>query len=204
MFKKLLFSSLFIVLLASQSPAANWNESLNGDLSGNGAVPTPVVFGLGINTISGTMGGDPGEGIPLDRDVFSFTLGVGLQISSIHFTIFSPTGASFYAVAPGNSINFTNASGHLVNTLVKVPGDILPHMVNLQDLQAGGTWGALPVQNRILGSGTYTFWLQEVSSVVTYSTDYTVTAVPEASTYGFFAVAGLGAYCLFKRRRIVG
>ena len=175
-------------ILATQ--AANWTESIDGDLSGNEAAPTALSFDFGVNLISGTMGRDqPSD--PLDRDIFTFTLAPGQFLTSINFLTFSPAGASFYAIAPGTSISLTDPAGHLSNVLISSTGEYLDDL----DLGAysGGTGLTAP-----LAPGTYTIWFQELASVVTYSTAYTV--VPEASTW-LAVVGGVGMLLAIRKRR---
>ena len=40
-------------------PAILWNEAVDGDLSDNQSVPTPLVAELGTNSVLGTVGGTP-------------------------------------------------------------------------------------------------------------------------------------------------
>ena len=151
-----------------------WDEALHGDLSGNNLAPTALTLCLGVNSILGTMGRDLPQN-PVDRDMFSFTIAPGRALISINVVTFTPTNQSFYAIAPGATINDTDPATHLANTLVQHTGDILPQMV--LGSYSGGTGITDP-----LGPGTYTAWFQELSSVVTYQMDYTIAAVPEPAT----------------------
>ena len=171
--------------------AANWNESIDGDLSGNNLAPTNLTFDLGVNIVSGTMGGDPGESIPLDRDIFTFTLAPGQYLTSINFLTFSPVGASFYAIAPGTSISLTDPAGHLSTVLISSTGEYLDDL----DLGAYSSGTGLTAP---LAPSTYTIWFQELASVVTYSTAYTV--VPEPSTW-LAVVGGVGMLLAIRKRR---
>ncbi len=162
------------VVLASTGQALTLNESNFGDLSGNHLAPTPLTLDVGVNRIGGTMGRDlPSD--PVDRDIFTFTLAPGQMLTSINVLVFTPTNQSFFAIAPGTMIDVNDPAGHLSNTLVKETGEILDDL----DLSAfsGGTGLDAP-----LGSGTYTIWFQELSSIVTYDIAYTVQAVPEPGT----------------------
>lgn len=189
--RSFLLLSLACAALALGAQAADWTESFDGDLSGSESAPTPLTFGLGVNVITGTMGADAGDGIPLDRDIFTFTLAPGQFLTSINFLAFSPTGASFYAIAPGTSISLTDPAGHLSNVLISSTGEYLDDL----DLGAysGGTGLASP-----LGAGTYTIWFQELASVVSYSTAYTV--VPEPSTW-LAVVGGIAMFFGIRQRR---
>ncbi|MCE9611171.1 MAG: PEP-CTERM sorting domain-containing protein [Chthoniobacter sp.] len=161
-------------LLCSLLPlhAVNWNEAIDGDLSGNNLAPTPLTLGLGVNLISGTMGKDLPQA-PVDRDMFTFMLAPGQYLTSIDFLVFTPTNQSFYAIAPGATINDTDPATHLSNTLINGTGEFLDNLA--LGAYSGGTGLTDPV-----GPGTYTIWLQELSSVVTYQTAYTVVPEPGA------------------------
>ncbi len=151
-----------------------WDEAFDGDLSGNNLAPTVLTLGLGVNTIRGTMGRDLPQD-PVDRDIFTFTIAPGRTLSSINVIVFTPTNQSFYAIAPGTTININDPATHLANTLVQHTGNILPQLA--LGSYSGGTGLTDP-----LGPGTYTAWFQELSSVVTYRMDYTIVAVPEPAT----------------------
>lgn len=184
---------LAIALCSARAGAATtYLESVSGDLSSDNLAPTALSFSAGINKVAGTMGGDPGDGIPLDRDFFSFTIAPGLELISIRVLQYSPPGQSFYAIAPGTSINITAPSNHLSNLLINGTGEIL------DKLDAGAYSGGLGL-TAPLGAGTYTVWFQELASVVTYEMDYTLTATPEPSRAVLLA-AGFGI-CLLRRHR---
>lgn len=187
MSKRISFVIPAILVAALPARAIDYIESINGDLTATiaseiASSPTPLVFGLGVNTVSGTMGGDAGEGILLDRDFFTFTLAPGQTLTSINMLVFSPVGQSFYAIAPGTSISLISPAGHLSNVLINGTGEYLDDLA--LGAYSGGTGLTAP-----LGAGTYTVWFQELASVVTYSTSYTV--VPEPSTITALA-GGLG------------
>lgn len=188
-----IFLITFSLWTAAANAATLWNEAVSGDLSGNNNAPTLVTFSSGTNTIMGTMGRDPGDSIPLDRDIFTFTIEPGYQLNAIDVITFSPLGRSFYAIAPGTSISLTDPSGHLSNTLVTGLYDILAPMA------AGSYSGATGITNP-LGPGTYTAWFQEVASVVTYRMDYQIAAVPEPS-HGLLLLVGAGGLICRRSRR---
>ncbi|MFZ4682785.1 MAG: PEP-CTERM sorting domain-containing protein [Terrimicrobiaceae bacterium] len=190
--KKLSLALFFLICLGTVANAGLWDEPVNGDLSGDNFAPTALTFDLGVNRVKGTMGGDPGDGIPLDRDIFKVTIASGQRISSIEVLTFAPTGLSFYAVAAGESISITSSANHLSNTLISSTGEILPTLAS--GAYNGGTGLTDPIP-----AGTYTFWLQEVSSVVTYEMAYTVQAVPEP---GSVSLLLLGLLALGAWRRV--
>lgn len=179
---KMLLAALLSFSATAQ--AFVWDESVNGDLSGNNTAPTFIPFDPGVNTVKGIMGGDPGEGIPLDRDIFTITLASNQTLTSINVITFEPGGASFYAISSGTTISLTNGSAHLSNILIKQTGEILP------TLASGAYNGGTGLSNPVGPGGTYTVWFQEVSSVITYEMAYTVAIVPEPSTVALAGIAG--------------
>jgi hypothetical protein len=192
---------IFTVILASlgatlPSHALDYVESIDGDLTATiasniASAATPLVFDLGVNTVSGTMGADAGEGIPLDRDFFTFTLSPGQSLTSINMLAFSHVGQSFYAIAPGTSISLVSSAGHLSNVLITGTGEYL------DDLDAGAYDGGTGL-TAPLGPGTYTIWFQELASQVNYSTAYTV--VPEPGTT-LSLLSGAATLLHLRRRR---
>ncbi len=172
----------------SSALALVYRENISGDLSSNHLAPTPLTFDVSVNRISGTMGGDPGEGIPLDRDFFKFTLAPGQALTSINVLQFDPQGQSFYAISGGPTIGITSPADHLSNVLVTGLGEILDDLDN--GSYSGGLGLTAPLQ-----PGTYTVWFQELASVVTYDFAYTVTSnvapVPEPGTAIWGAALGI-------------
>lgn len=182
----LLFSILFA---ASVSADIVHDESVDGDLSGDFAVPTPLTFATGANTILGDIGanGNTGSTNGLDADYFTVVVVAGQELNSIF--VDSRTGPgfqSFFGFTEGSeftgqgngdidgNVLFNDGSGEVINAL------------------AGGP----------LGPGTYSFWIQETdgSGVVDYSFTFGVTnAVPEPSTLVFGLIAGCGL--AIRRRR---
>lgn len=192
--QRILFILSFCLWAASTSAATLWNEAVSGDLSGNHLAPTPVTFTSGTNTLMGSMGDAPADGIPLDRDIFTFTIAPGFQLNAIDVIAYSPLSQPFYAIAPGTSISITDPSGHLANTLVTGLNDLLFQM-------AGGSFSGGTGISSPLGPGTYTAWFQEVSAVVTYQMDYQVAAVPEPS-HGMLLLSGIGGLLIRRSRRM--
>jgi PEP-CTERM motif len=189
-----LLLALVPIILTGTAQALVLNENTFGDLSNDNLAPTPLSLDLGVNRIGGTMGRDlPSD--PVDRDIFTFTLAPGRILTSINVLVFTPTNQSFYAIAPGNTIDDSDPATHLSNTLVKTTGELLDDLET--NPYSGGTGLTAP-----LGPGTYTIWFQELSSVVTYDIAYTVAAspVPEPGT-AFFGCAMLAACGAARRRR---
>ena len=211
--KKKLLAAFAALALSGALPAQiiNYVETISGDLSNSGAAPTLLNFGLGQNTVSGTMG-RPNNTAHSDADIFSFTVNPGETVTSISILSFAPVSrpgfaGSFFAISGANTINLTNPSSHLSNRLISTTGEILP------GLAAGAFSDTLTgpqTQPHTLGlsaplwAGDYTIWFQELSTNVGYTIGVTLTAVPEPSTY---ALTGAGLLCglvVLRRRKRAG
>jgi hypothetical protein len=96
----LLAAGLFAAAASSLAAPLNYDEAIDGDLSGNNFAPTPLAFEPGVNVIAGRMG-QPAAGT-IDRDFFQFTLEPGWQLVSIDVLAISPPERSFYAIAAAN------------------------------------------------------------------------------------------------------
>jgi hypothetical protein len=189
----ILLSLLGLLALIPTAKAAplDYNEALSGDLSNFGSAPTPLIFDLGVNRVTGTMGGPPDN----DPDIYSFVIMPGLQLTSIFLSPMEPRENSFFALASGSTISMTDSQTHLAAHLTRSIGELMP------DLAAGGEFGGLGF-TAPLGAGTYTSWFQETTNVrVNYTMAYTVTAIPEpAATACLLGLGGL-TLALTRRRR---
>lgn len=154
-------------LVPSVHAALFYDEAVSGDLSNLGSTPTPLAFTVGANRVVGTMGGPPGG----DPDIITFTLRPGQRLTSIFMAPLDPAERSFYAIAAGSSINMTDGTSHLGNFLTYHYGEILG------ELALGGEFGGMGF-TAPLGSGTYTTWIQELSTRVDYDLTYTVVQDP--------------------------
>jgi len=201
--------------LASSTQAASFlfTESGDGDLSNTPASPTilgdhpsTVGFSIGSNFVRGsTVTGDP--------DIFSFTVGVGYQLTAIQLTSYTSTDdRGFIAVQTGsvwnNGIgargNFNVATllgyahfGTGAQAVTAQPGtDILDNLG-----ASGGAAGAIGFTGA-LGPGTYTFLVQQTAApVVNYEFDLQLTPVPEPGEYAVVAGALLGGFAVWRRRQ---
>ena len=186
------FALFQLIVLATSLAAAplNYVESIDGDLGPSATNPRFLDFDVGVNRISGIMGKAPS--LPPDADYFTFTLQPGEFLTSINVVAQSFSG-NFYAIQTGSTINTGNGSAHLFNTLVTGVGELTD---NPRYEPSSGAVDAFPDP---LGTGTYTVWYQELGGVVNYTFDYTVTAIPEPSS--FAALAGLAGLALAASRR---
>ena len=201
------FISYFVVGFATIAPlhaAVSYDESVSGDLSGNGLAPSFLSVALGSNEVRGITG-NPGSNLPgsgIDRDYFAITVPIGYQLSQL--TLLSGTvvfgNSTFFGVQSGTAVtvapNAPNANGllgamHYTNA--QVGTNILPV---LGTPFAGSTGFAPP-----MAAGNYAFWVQELGPVATpYAFDLMVTAaVPEPESYALL-LAGMGIIVLAARR----
>jgi hypothetical protein len=184
-------AAMLVASLASATLAADWNETINGDLSGDTNAPTPVTFNLGANRITGTMGTPPGGQGQTDADIFMFTIAPGQQLSSIFVESLTGTESSFYAIAAGPIIT-SDPNEHLSNILISTTGEIMDDLANPV---FGGPGITAP-----LGAGQYTVWWQETAEVRDYTFRYTVTEVPEPTSVAALLI-GATLACSCNRRR---
>jgi MYXO-CTERM domain-containing protein len=179
------------LLLASASVASAglfYDEDVTGDLSNFGSAPTVLDFTLGVNRVTGTMGGPPDA----DPDIITFTIQPGQFLSSIYLEPLDPAERSFYAIAAGSTINMTDGTTHLGNYLTYQFGELIT------ELSFGGEFGGTGF-TAPLGAGAYTAWIQEISTRTDYTLAYTV--VPETAAYPALAGALALAAALLRRRR---
>lgn len=182
-----IFGALFACLGSAQAQIL-WNESVNGDLSGDRLNPTNLSFAAGNNRILGTMGST-------DKEYVHFTLAPGMALSQIIVVDYqSGDPISFIGVQAGNT--FTEpASGTEVANLLgytlfgtdHIGTNILPAMGT-----GSGSMGFTPP----LTGSDYTFWIQQTGDTTTYDLNF-VTTVPEPGTLSL----GVGAALLLLKRR---
>lgn len=179
--------ALMIALASSLSAlAANHDEFVNGELSGDPANPTVIAVDAGPNVISGLVTDNP-----LDRDIFTLVVPDDLEVTQIRLTFFelisTPSdGGMLFALEPGPQITDFNSPANLrgfaivgVETGTQQGDDLL------DDLGGG-----------VLGTGEWTVWLQNTGSVTDYEITVEASAPvappPPAPTPGAVAVPGLG------------
>jgi hypothetical protein len=198
--KNALLVSAALLGAALHGQPVNYVEGVSGDLSNDANGPTFLNFDVGQNLVSGRMG-RPGTG-PIDRDIFSFTLGQGERVTSIDILSFAPTSnagvGAFLALSMGNMISTANTSNHLSNTLVSGTGGILDDLKTSAFSNSVGASVGLRLEGE-LDAGTYTVWFQELATFVDYQIGFTVTPVPEPSTYAACGAAALGLLALRRR-----
>jgi hypothetical protein len=178
-----------------------YNESVSGDLSGNGLTPTLVSLALGSNQVFGSTGRNA-DGV-VDRDYFTFTVPGGLQWSALLVLPGTTTigQLGFIGLELGNQLTLptttTTAAGLLgwrhYNT-ADINTDILPEV----GVPANGSSGFTPP----LSSGSYTLWVQETGTGSSnYGFDIVVTSVPEPQTYITMLLA-LAVLAVYRCRKL--
>lgn len=194
MFRSLCCSWLIVLLFTSLVVAdVVHDESVDGDLSDNGADPTALVFSVGANEVRGST-----TNSPLDRDLWTFTIASDQELESVFLRNYDTTeDASFFAVESGGQITtFSSSSSLLGSNLVggavgAQEGDDVLDDLGAAAFGGSGFAGAL-------GPGQYSFWFQETAANTNYTFEFNVTAVPEP---GSFAVLALGLPFFIRRRR---
>jgi hypothetical protein len=182
---------LSIGLAHAATAAPIWTESVDGDLSNDRLVPTPLAVALGSNTLTGTT-------VVGDRDYFSIVVPSGAVLQQITLTAFDqPFDQAFLAVQTGGTITEVPTAPNVANLLGWVhPNATMIGTNILDDLALGtGAIGFIPP----LGPGTYSFWMQQTgSAVIGYGIDFVV--VPEPTAAALLALGLLGLVIVGRRR----
>ena len=189
--KATLFGLILLIAGAFQSANAAllYDESVSGDLSDDNLSPTALMaLAAGSNVVSGGV-----LASPLDRDIFSITVGAGQQLVGIVLdTYVSGDDQSFFAVAAGNTIaSLFDTTALLGNALIGAAPGAMPGDNILDDLGSGTFPGSTGFAGP-LGPGAYTFWIQETTSGIRdYALDFQVraSAVPLPSSLALLAIA---------------
>lgn len=203
---KRLFTFVFAAVLAALSAPAPtfadfmYDEAINGDLSNNRREPTVLVADPGANTLRGMTRNNMGT---VDLDYFTVVIPVGFQLDSLFQTSYMGDGTSFIAVQSGTEFT-TPPDFPDISTLLgwlhfgdNYRGlDILPLMA-----MEFGVIGYTPP----LPSGSYTFWVQETSSIeakytFTFNLSPQGVVIPEPSSLTLAALGALWGLTYARRR----
>ena len=190
----ILFAAL-AVLAASQgaNAAMAWDESVNGDFSGNGLAPTLLTLNAGSNQIIGSTGSG-------DLDYFTFELSAGQTLTSLR--VLSNTLVSgqfsFLGVQAGPQVTVSPSgagSQALLGWTHYATGDAgLDVLVRI-------------TPSAVLPAGQYSVWLQDTGGPADYGFDFGVTstpAVPLPPSFLLMASTLLGLGGIFRRRISAG
>jgi hypothetical protein len=162
---------LFSLSFGSVANADNYNEGIDGDLSGSMAAPTSISLDPGSNTITATS-------VSGDVEYFTVSVPAGFQLSAltvVAYTSIDPV--AFIGVQNGTTFteppvgtNVANLLGYTHFGTAHVGTDIL------DDIGAGaGSQMFTPP----LGAGNYTFWAQQTgANASTYTLDLQLTPAP--------------------------
>lgn len=178
-----------------------YDEGTMGELSADNTLPTPIFFQFqpGTNTVVGEISNGT-------ADIFTFQIAEGYQLSSLVLGSYDPPDdRMFVAMSTGNQfpssfddVNdpfFPDTSEWLGSFLIggaNLNTDVLGLIGGPSNL--GGTGFTPP-----LGSGDYSFYIQQTGDPTSYSLDFNVTAVPEPSM-GF--ACGLALIGIIGYRRL--
>ncbi len=186
-----------LVLALPASAVSIHDEAVDGDLSGAAGTPTSLVFGPGVNSVSGTT-------IVGDLDYLTFGVAPGYSLSQVILAAFTSTDdLGFIAIQTGSV--FTEPAGapnpanllgytHFGSGIPAAPGTDI-----LDDLGLGaGSIGFAPP----LGADSYAVWIQQTGAqTIGYRFDFVV--VPEPAT-GVLLGLGLVALAIRPAESVAG
>jgi hypothetical protein len=192
-----------LVAAAASGPAraAGWNESVDGDLSNNGLVPSAVSLLVGVTTVTG-MTGRAVSGGPVDLDYFSIVVPAGHVLDSMILlqgvTVIG--GGSFLGLMAGPQFTVpptTSTAAGLLGWTVYSDGNIGSDLLAAMSIPALGSSGF----GTPLPAGAYSFWVQETGvGVASYNFAFNVSAVPELPP-ALGLLGGLALLAAVRRRR---
>lgn len=220
-FKALYYGFAFsfaVIGFATAANATNYNEAVQGDLSGSPSTPTSLNYlTLGDNEVVGSSvpSGDPipdGHGALTNQDNDFFTFNVPIGEVLTHFYLGGATsiadGDRFFlglysgktaAVDPNNPTP-AGLLGYTLPGPSQIGTDLLPA------LAASDEPGFPPLPTHFsgnLGPGSYTVWVVDGDRPVSYDLRLVTSAVPESGTWAMM-VAGMGIGGTMLRRRRTG
>jgi hypothetical protein len=178
----LCFLALLLNWTAPALAATTHDETVDGDLSGDPAAPTPVEMLVGTNVVSGSMAAPDDT-----RDFLTFTLPEGQQLEALRLLSYEdldiggPGNRGFHAINAG-ATSFIPDASTADSFLGGAHLDALPTGTDLLPILAAadqaGTGFTPP-----LGAGTYSYVIQQTGPELTgYSVEFVISEEGAAPT----------------------
>lgn len=186
--------SLLVFSCLSIGVAANaqviWDESTNGDLSGDRLAPTSLVLGQGNNSIIASMGGS-------DKDYVHFSMDSGLALVAIFVENYeSDDDFAFMGFQAGTTLTedpWTANPANLLGWTLWGTGDNGQDLLTRMASQSGTIGFSIP-----LTGSDFTFWIQQTGDDADYQLNFVTAPVPEPAT---LAAVGFGLAAFARRKR---
>ena len=173
--------------VVTAAPAALvYDESINGDFSGDRLSPTGVsIASPGVSQINGVTGNPGPTAATADKDYFAVTVPNGFVLDSLILSNFSLSAGNlgFLGLSPGGTAPDPTLSQTTLEAALIGYTHLSPTMNGTDILPLIAHAVGSPGFQDVLGAGTYTFWLQDTSP--TTSDPYTLTLdvrVPEPAS----------------------
>jgi len=175
--------------------ATVWNETGNGDISGNRLAPTAVALSAGDNDVLGSV-----QGNPSDLDYLTIHVPAGDVLAHIVLKSFVSTDQrGFIGIQSGATFTEPTVATNVANLLGYTHFGPGAGNVGLDILPAMGTGAGSQGFVAPLGAGDYTFWIQQLGALTTYDFDFQVTPVPEPSALVLAALAAMAGTLALRR-----
>lgn len=154
--------------LTNNGDIMNYNETIDGDISGNPASPLALELAAGDNILRATS-------VAGDREYVTVTIPDGLQLDSVELDSYTSADEIAFAAVqrgdvftePPRQTNVANLLGYSHFGTTDLGSDILDNL--------GRGDGAIGFTSP-LPSGNYTFWLQQTGEPATYTLNFNVSA----------------------------
>lgn len=164
-----------VAALAAPALASDYDETIDGDISGDRLNTTVLNLTTGSNVVTATQQGDA---FGLDVDYLTIVISPGSQLVRLDCPAYSALGnpnLAFLGLQAGPTFTtpFTNTDaadllGGIVYGFFSVGFDLLPQVATL-----GGATGFTPP----LGAGTYTWWYNQTGDPSTVTLDFVIESV---------------------------